>query len=75
MITVEEHNVERLARELDALTKVAKTITSPLDLPKLLDAIIDKIIGVLEPAEVGAVMLWDQASGLFKPEGAEEAQP
>ncbi len=62
--------VERLQRELYALTEVAKTLTLPLELPDLLDAVIKKIIGVIEPAEVGAVMLWDQSSGLFKPAAA-----
>jgi K+-sensing histidine kinase KdpD len=60
-------DVERLQRELYALTEVAKTLTLPLELPELLNAVVQKIIGVIEPAEAGAVMLWDQASGLFRP--------
>jgi K+-sensing histidine kinase KdpD len=56
--------------ELHALTEIAKTITSPLELPELLSAIMDKLIGVLEPAETGAVMLWDNASGYFRPAAA-----
>jgi K+-sensing histidine kinase KdpD len=59
--------VERLTRELHALTEIAKTLTSAIDLQELLGAIMVKIIGVLEPAEIGAIMLWDQASGLFRP--------
>jgi hypothetical protein len=39
----------------------------PLELPALLNAVIQKIVGVIEPAEVGAVMLWDQPAGLFRP--------
>ena len=31
---------------------------------------MDKLIGVLEPAEVGAVMLWDGATGLLSPAAA-----
>jgi K+-sensing histidine kinase KdpD len=31
---------------------------------------MDKLIGVLKPAEVGAVMLWDGAAGLFRPAAA-----
>ncbi len=65
-----DRTVERLKGELHALTEVAKTITSPLDLPELLDAITKKIIGVLEPAEIGAVMLWDQPAGLFRAQAA-----
>jgi K+-sensing histidine kinase KdpD len=63
-------NVKRLTSELHALTEVAKTITVALDLPELLNAILDKIIGVLKPAQIGAVMLWDQSAGLFRPVAA-----
>ncbi len=31
---------------------------------------MDKLIGVIEPAEVGAVMLWDSATGFFQPAAA-----
>ncbi len=63
-------DIERLLRQLYALTEIAKTLTLPLELPELLNAVIQKIIGVIEPAEVGAVMLWDQPSGLFRPAAA-----
>ena len=29
-------------------------------------AALDKLAQVFEPAEIGAVMLWDQSSGLFR---------
>jgi K+-sensing histidine kinase KdpD len=57
----------RLTREFHALAEVAKSITAALELPELLNAILDRIIDVLEPAEIGAVMLWDQSAGLFRP--------
>ena len=60
----------RPERELHALTEVAKTLASHLELSALLQAVMDKIIGVLEPAEIGAVMLWDQSAGLFRPAAA-----
>lgn len=60
------NDVERLQRELYALTEIAKSLTLPLDISELLDAAIKKIIGVIEPAEVGAVMLWDRSAGLFR---------
>ncbi len=60
-------DVERLQREIYALTEVAKTLTLPLELSELLNAVIQKIIGVIEPAEIGTVMLWDQSSGLLRP--------
>lgn len=62
--------LERLTRELHALTEVAKTLTAPLDLPALLGAVMDKLENVLEPAEVGAIMLWDESAGLFRAEAA-----
>ena len=62
--------VVRSERELHALTEVAKTLASHLELPELLQAVMDKIIGVLQPAEIGAVMLWDQSAGLFRPGAA-----
>src|SRR3990172_5101805 len=62
------HELERRTRELHALTEVAKTLTSPLDLSALLGAVMDRLVNVLEPAEIGAIMLWDAASGLFRPE-------
>ena len=60
----------RPERELHALIEVAKTLASHLELPGLLQAVMDKIIGVLDPAEIGAVMLWDQSAGLFRPAAA-----
>jgi signal transduction histidine kinase len=60
----------RRGRELHALTEVAKTLTAPLDLPALLGAVMDKLVNVLDPAELGVVMLWDESSGLFRPEAA-----
>lgn len=57
----------RLRRELFALTEVAKTLASPVELSALLDAVVQKIAGVIEAAELGLVMLWDQPAGLFRP--------
>jgi K+-sensing histidine kinase KdpD len=62
--------VERLKDELHALTEVAKTLTSPLELPGLLGVILDRIVEVLQPAQIGAIMLWDQAAGVFRPQAA-----
>ncbi len=61
---------DRLARELDALTEVAKTLTTPLELPELLAAVMQKLTNVLEPAEVGALMLWDEVAEQFYAEAA-----
>ncbi len=58
--------VARLTRELQALTAVAKILTSRLELPELLQAVMAAVVDVLEPAETGAVMLWDHEAGLFR---------
>ena len=59
-----------LHRQLYVLTEVAKTLTLPLEIPELLNAVIQKIIGVIEPAELGMVLLWDQPAGLLRPAAA-----
>jgi K+-sensing histidine kinase KdpD len=70
MATVREGDIDRLRREFHVLTEVSKTLNLPLELPKLLQTIMDKIISVFELAEVGAIMIWDQSSGLFRPAAA-----
>jgi K+-sensing histidine kinase KdpD len=60
----------RLSGELRALTEVAKAVTSPLELPQLLNDVMGTIISVLDQADAGAIMLWDQPSGLFRAEAA-----
>lgn len=70
MLTSNGRNGSRLKRELHALTEVAKTLTAPLDLPVLLAAVMGKLTDVLEPADCGVIMLWDQSSGLFRSEAA-----
>jgi len=67
---INDRELERRIGELHALTEVAKTLTAPLELPGLLGAVMDKLENVLEPAEVGAILLWDQSSGLFRAEAA-----
>ena len=61
---------ERLTAELEALTEVAKTLVAPVDLPQLLNAVMQTIVRVVEQADMGAIMLWDQSSGLFRAEAA-----
>ncbi len=70
MPAANDPELERRTRELYSLGEVAKTLTAVLELPELLGAVMDKLSRVLEPAEAGAIMLWDQASGLFRAEAA-----
>jgi hypothetical protein len=65
-----DYELERRTRELHALTEIAKTLSVPLELFQLLGAVMGKITNVLEPAELGLVMLWDEPSGVFRPEAA-----
>jgi signal transduction histidine kinase len=64
---MDDHAVERLEGQLNALTEVSKTLTLSFELPELLDLVMKKIVSVLPPAHAAAVMLWDQPSGLFRP--------
>jgi K+-sensing histidine kinase KdpD len=62
--------LERRTRELHALTEVAKTLTTPLELPALLSAVMEKLAAILEPVDSGIILVWDASSGLFRPEAA-----
>jgi signal transduction histidine kinase len=70
MTPLKDYELERLSSELYVLTEVAKTLAMPLDLPDLLGSVMSKLANVLEPAEIGIIMLWDQASGLIRPAAA-----
>ena len=61
---------EQLRREYLALSEISKTLTSPLELPELLDAVMKKNVNVVEQADIGAIMLWDQSAGIFRPAAA-----
>jgi transcriptional regulator with GAF, ATPase, and Fis domain len=52
--------------ELEALTEVAKVLVSAIELSDLLDTVMQTIVGVLKQANIGAIMLWDQAAGVFR---------
>jgi hypothetical protein len=65
MITSIDQGIEQLSRQIHALTEVSKTLASPLELHELLKAVMDRMIGVLEPADIGTIMLWDQSAGSF----------
>ena len=66
MIEDRSDDRQRLESELRVLTEVAKTLTSPLELPELLEAVLHRMAQVLEPAEAGVIMLWDPSAGLFR---------
>lgn len=59
---------DRQTSELYVLTEVAKALTTSLPLPALLEAVMERIVEVLAPAEFGVVLLWDPSAGLFRPQ-------
>ncbi|MGD2078468.1 MAG: ATP-binding protein [Chloroflexota bacterium] len=60
-------NDQLTASKLYVLTEVARVLAAQMELPELLQLVIEKITDVLEPAELGLVMLWDPAARLFWP--------
>lgn len=63
-------DVESLNQELYALTEIAKIIAASPDLPALLRAVMDKLHNVIDPAEVGVILLWHEAAGVLRPEAS-----
>jgi K+-sensing histidine kinase KdpD len=59
-------NYERRSLELRMLTEVAQTLTVLDDLPSILTAVMENLFNILEPADTGMIMLWDEGSGLFR---------
>lgn len=60
-------NDQLTASKLYVLTEVARVLAIQMELPELLQLVIEKITDVLEPAELGLVMLWDPATRLLWP--------
>jgi K+-sensing histidine kinase KdpD len=67
MPPADQVDVERLINEYRVLAEVVRELKNPIPLPELLNLILEKIASVLTRAEFGAVMVWDQSSGLFRP--------
>lgn len=56
--------------KIQILTEVAKTLATSLDLPELLQLVLEQITDVLKPADVGIILLWDSSSRLLRPQAA-----
>lgn len=57
----------RLLREYLALSEISKTLVSTLELEELIDAVMDIIPQVIDYAQIGLVMLWDNSTAIFRP--------
>ena len=67
--------IERHPFEIRVLTDVAKTLTAPLHLPDLLGAAMDRLNASLGPADIGAILLWDETAGELRVEASFGLEP
>jgi K+-sensing histidine kinase KdpD len=67
MESLREMPSERLINELKVLIEVAKSLVTPAELPELLDGAMESMVKTMDLADIGAIMLWDQAEGVFRP--------
>lgn len=64
-------DIDTLAsHKLHVLTEVARTLASHFEMADMLQSVLDKITEVLEPAEVGIILLWDPTYRLLRPQAA-----
>lgn len=63
-------NDNLVAHKLYVLTEIARTLAVNLELAELLQSVLEKITTVLEPAELGIILLWDPSTQLFRPVAA-----
>ncbi len=65
-----QHNDPRVAHRLHVIIEVARTLAVNLELAELLQAVLDKITEVLEPAEFGVILFWEPSTQSFQPQAA-----
>ncbi|HLF89252.1 MAG TPA: ATP-binding protein [Anaerolineales bacterium] len=70
MSRITDPDIERLTTEMELLTQVARLLASPVDLSQWLEAVLGKIHCAFEPVEKGAILLWDEPAGVFRPAAA-----
>ena len=63
-------NDNLVAHKLYVLTEIARTLAVNLELTELLQSVLEKITTILEPAELGVILLWDPSTRLFRPVAA-----
>jgi K+-sensing histidine kinase KdpD len=63
-------NDNHVGHKLDVLIEVARTLAVNLELTDLLQAVLEKITEVLEPAEFGVILFWEPFTQSFRPQAA-----
>ncbi len=63
-------NAGQRTGELHILSEAAKALIAPLELPQLLQTVLDRIVGAFEPMVFGVVWLWNQSEGALQPQAA-----
>lgn len=59
----EEEELRRRGKEVSAILELSRALTTAGDLDSLLKAVIERLVEVLEPADAGALLLFDEGSG------------
>ncbi|MFN8455498.1 MAG: ATP-binding protein [Anaerolineae bacterium] len=60
----------RRSDELHILSEAAKALIAPLELPELLQTVLEKIAAAFEPLTFGVVWLWNQSEGVLQIQAA-----
>lgn len=61
-------NDNHIAHKLHIIIEVARTLAIDLELSELLQAVLEKITAVMEPAEFGAILFWEPSTQSFRPQ-------
>lgn len=56
-----EDKVEHRTRELSVLLKISRILASTVDLDQVIDSVVTQAVALLEPAEAGALFLYDKS--------------
>jgi K+-sensing histidine kinase KdpD len=61
-------SIERRTSELHILSEVAKALIAPLELPELLQTVMDRLAAAFGLRAFGVVWLWCQSEGVLQPQ-------
>ena len=63
-------NDSRIAHRLHVIIEVARTLAINLELTRFLQAVLDRMTEVLEPAEFAVILFWEPSTQSFRPQAA-----